>query len=185
MRVTATLLWGILAANFGIALTGCGDIAVEQPKDEQKAGEEQEAGKHEETSKESGPDGKAAEPEEISKDNGISDDGVTVSVDVEVTVTIDGEDRELGIPRYTPVYRSWPAAVEHAPEGYRLATRSEVLALIDAGTLEELGADKAVLWTATERESDDVAYMIDCASGRVAPMGKTMTLAAVYVRDDK
>lgn len=172
----------IISALFALALTACGGINVQQPKNNDQS-DEGSGASHSKTPDENDPTAKAAEPSgDVTKDHGTS-----VQVDVQVQVRVsqdDGSSAMLDSARYNAADLTWNQAKDAAPAGYHLASRAELLALIDAGSLVKLGADKAELWSSTE-ESKDIAYFVDGDSGRVARMGKAMIMQAVYVRGDK
>lgn len=171
-----------IATLLAVALTGCGDVAVEQPKDEaygEQLDDDQGGLKKE-------PADEAGEPR---RDNTSSHDTaatqVNVSVEVEVIVDRHGGDLALlGDAAYAPIERSWDEALDAAPEGMRLATRAEVIELLDAGVLAELGADDTIVWTGSERD-DGAVYIVDTRTGQVVPAGKVLELEAVYVRGDQ
>lgn len=106
--------------------------------------------------------------------------GAKVTVDVKVEVDADAA-AAAGAPLYVPVARSWQAAQDMAPAGYRLATRSEALALVDAGALADVAPANPTVWTATPH-GDTQAWLLELSTGVMAPAPTTTKIPCIYVQ---
>ncbi len=167
-----------------VCLVACGNIRVEKPDNGQSEqdGSQLDTGRHADDSGKVGqPAGEADEPREdtVRPNDNAPDVAVQVAVDVAVVVRSSASP-DLEAVRYSPRRRPWQEAVDQAPAGYRLATRAELVALVDAGALADLEPSGPVVWSATEVEAR-TAQMVELADGQSTPADKALALAALYV----
>ena len=149
-------------------LTGCGDFEIKQKDDSKLADEDAE--------------NQDKDEENIPKTGTFNKTDVAVDVNVAVNVNeITGDN----VPEI--VYRSatmtWDQAVETAPDGYRLATRSEVIAMHEDGKLKAVVNSGDSVWTASEYSVDGMAYFYAFVDSADWPGSKGLMFGAIYVLD--
>lgn len=81
---------------------------------------------------------------------------------------------------FSPALVSWKDAIANAPDGKRLATRAEALALFDAGKLRKISSPLPAVWTATASNGAE-AWILGVMDGSLTADSKTAELPAIYV----
>lgn len=110
-----------------------------------------------------------------------TDVSVGVAVDVAVSVCSSEADHRSIDMVYKPEARYSDEAQALAPSGYRLPTRSELLALYDSGELARRVDRSAILWT--ETSADDMGfYCFDVSSGQFFIGQRSFAASALYGR---
>jgi hypothetical protein len=76
--------------------------------------------------------------------------------------------------------KTYREAKRDVPEGYRLATRSELLTALDDGALGEFGDE--IVWTDNEIGEDN-AWTFRLRDGYLSPYDKLSLFRTIYVKD--
>lgn len=109
---------------------------------------------------------------------------VQSSVNVEQTTinntTIVNSEAQQFEYIYDPNQSTWQEAVDNAPEGYHLATKAELIFLLDSD--EKIGRER--VWTATTSKSrNDWAWTVNLRTGNTYEYSKGLTFETVYVEN--
>jgi hypothetical protein len=85
-------------------------------------------------------------------------------------------------PLFSSELHTWQEAMNGAPVGYALASRANVLTIIDSGEVATLGAPigNPAVWT-VDQDGMTNAYMVDLTNGQSASEDKMTPLYAIYI----
>lgn len=163
-----------------VLLTACGGVEVVEPEPTKIEMDAPDNGGGSDPS----PDAPAIEDNK--QNHYIAPDDVSVEVSVKVNVGKGSERPESDRLIYRAESMPWNEAVNQPPEGYRLATRAEAVALFDASYFDDIAtAGKFGVWTATDVVTTDgrSAWTLDTTSGFLVPIDKTLLQSAIYVNE--
>ena len=125
---------------------------------------------------------------EVTEDKKGEPDGkkpaVTVSVDVDVKVSIITEDDEQPIENTKYIFMSkakdWQAHTDATPKGYHLATRAEAITAFESVELAELMDKDETVWTSSQgTQVSDMYWLVGYHNDFQAM--KTLDFPALYV----
>ena len=164
--MTACLAWFIAICFFGFAaifLMGCGTISVPKTEVVEEAGECGEEVRH-----------CSAEDEDAGDDEDLEDP------EPEVIII----EKEAPRPEwvFAPTKRSQAGHVTNAPEGYRLATRAEVIGARESGKTADLMDTDEVVWSSSvAKNSPQMGWLVGPYSDFTA--SKTLVFPALFVAE--
>lgn len=172
-----TLLIAIGFIMIGSVVSGCGTFNIDAPIDSGTS----ESTEVEPETTEAEPETETPEEPEVVEETkaGPKPPGVVEEIKEPVEIENDTqEDTDKPDYIYYPAKVTWPEAFDNAPEGYTLASRVELIELVDLGLADDVLEEG--VWSATEYETVAGMFWIVTTEYDFAAM-ETLAFPALYV----
>lgn len=108
---------------------------------------------------------------------------VTVDVNVSNVPATTQEAASADNAVYSSELMKWQDAYNSTPEGHHMATRAEIIKMIDTKTLPKMPAN-TVLWSCDENNQGEYYYVLSTSGGSM-PVSRNTSLSVVYVKGEE